>query len=170
MDSTNDNDTAKSATPELILSRLLDAPRSLVFQAWTEAEHLEHWQGAPRGFTVTTHKVDMRPGGAYRLCMRSPEGVEHWLQGVYLEIVEPGRLVFTHLWLDARGRPGEETLVTLTFVEREGKTELTLHQTGFQSVESRDGHKAGWNSTLDRLAEYLAGERARPSDRVRRRA
>jgi uncharacterized protein YndB with AHSA1/START domain len=68
----------------------------------------------------------------------------------------PERLVFTHVWLDAQGKPGKETLVTITLAEHGGKTELTLHQTGFKSVESRDGHRGGWTSTLDRLAEYLA--------------
>ena len=148
--------TTEQAASELVLTRVFDAPRRLVFEAWTEPEHLERWQGAPRGFTVTAHEVDLRPGGPYRVCMRSPEGVDHWLQGVYREIVEPERLVFTHAWLDAEGKPGNETLVTITLTERGGKTELTLHQTAFESVESRDGHRAGWTSTFDRLAEYLA--------------
>jgi uncharacterized protein YndB with AHSA1/START domain len=143
------------ADRQLVITRVFDAPRGLVFKAWTEPEHLERWQGAPRGFTVTAHQMEVRPGGAYRVCMRSPEGVDHWLQGVYREIVEPERLVFTHVWLDAQGRPGKETLVTITFAERGGKTELTLHQVGFKSVESRDGHKEGWTSTFDRLADYL---------------
>ena len=147
----------EQAATELLITRVLDAPRSLVFEAWTKPEHLEHWQGAPRGFTVTTHEVDLRPGGAFRVCMRSPEGVDHWLRGIYREIVAPGRLVFTHAWLDTQGKPGKETLVTITLAERGGKTLLTLHQTGFQSVESRDGHKEGWTSTFDRLAEYLVG-------------
>src|SRR5271170_2119819 len=144
---------SSAITDELLITRVFDAPRQLVFDAWTKPEHLARWQGAPEGFTVTTHEVELRPGGAYRLCMRSPEGVDHWLQGVYREIVAPERLVFTHVWLDAQGKPGKETLVTITFVERGGKTELTLHQTGFKSVESRDGHKEGWTSTLDRLAD-----------------
>ena len=67
----------------------------------------------------------------------------------------------THAWLDTEGKPGNETLVTFTFTERGGKTELTLHQTGFESIESRDGQKEGWTSTFDRLAEYLAEEHAR---------
>ena len=150
-----DSPAAGPADRELVITRVFDAPRGLVFKAWTGPEHLECWQGAPRGFTVTAHKMEVRPGGAYRVCMRSPEGVDHWLQGVYREIVEPERLVFTHVWLDAQGRPGKETLVTITFAERGGKTELTLHQTGFKSVESRDGHKGGWTSTFDRLADYL---------------
>ena len=67
--------TAENADRELVITRILDAPHSLVFKAWTEPEHLERWQGAPQGFTVTTHKSDIRPGGAFRVCMRSPEGV-----------------------------------------------------------------------------------------------
>ena len=70
--------------------------------------------------------------------------------------MEPERLVFTHAWLNAEGKPGKETLVTITFTERGAETELTLHQTGFKSVESRDGHETGWSSTLDRFGEYLA--------------
>jgi uncharacterized protein YndB with AHSA1/START domain len=150
----NDSPAVQSER-ELVITRIFDAPRRLVFEAWTKPEHLARWQGAPRGFTVTTHEVDFRPGGAYRLCMRSPDGIDHWLQGVYREIVEPERLVFTHVWLNAEGKPGKETLVTITFTERGGKTELTLHQTGFKSVESRDGHEKGWTSTFDRFAEYL---------------
>ena len=145
-----------SAAEELVLTRLFDAPRELVFDAWTKAEHLRQWQGAPRGFTVTTQESDIRPDGGFRICMRSPEGVDHWLQGSYREIAKPERLVFTHAWLDAAGKPSQETLVTITFVERGKKTELTLRQTGFKSVESRDGHRMGWTSALDVLAEYLA--------------
>lgn len=157
-----------SAELDLVITRVFDAPRDLVFSCWTEREHLEHWEGAPQGFTVTTVEMDLRPGGRYRLCMRSAEGVDHWLQGVYREVVAPDRLVFTHAWLDAAGKPGKDTLVTITFTSRGNKTELTLCQTGFSSTESRDGHNQGWSSTLDRFAEYLAGETARLSDRVKR--
>lgn len=142
--------------PELLITRFFDAPRELVFQAWTDPEHLKRWENAPIGFTVTTEKSDIRPGGEYRICMRSPEGVDHWLQGVYTEVVPPERLSFTHVWLRADGTPGVETRVTLSFAERGNRTELTLHQTGFDTVASRDGHNGGWNSTFDRLAAYLA--------------
>jgi uncharacterized protein YndB with AHSA1/START domain len=140
---------------ELVLTRVFEAPRDLVFEVWTEPEHLERWQGAPQGFTVTSHEVDLRPGGAFRICMRSPEGVDHWLQGVYREVIKPARLVFTHAWLDAQGNTGPETLVTITFTELGGKTELTLRQTGFQSAGSHDGHRGGWISTLDRMDAYI---------------
>ncbi|HLX42663.1 MAG TPA: SRPBCC domain-containing protein [Bryobacteraceae bacterium] len=144
-----------ATTNELLIKRVFDAPRQLVFDAWTKPEHLARWQGAPEGFTVSSHDVDLRPGGAYRLCMRSPEGVDHWLQGVYREVVDPERLVFTHVWLDDRKQPGPETVVTITLADLGGKTELTLHQTGFKAVQSRDGHYTGWTSTLDRFHAYI---------------
>ncbi len=146
----------RSMAAELVITRVFDAPRDLVFDCWTDPEHLQHWQGAPRGFSVTSSESDIRPGGAFRICMRSPEGQDHWLEGHYREIVKPERLVFTHAWLDANHKPGTETLVTVTLAERNGKTELTLRQTGFTSVESRDGHEFGWTSALDVLVDYLA--------------
>jgi uncharacterized protein YndB with AHSA1/START domain len=154
--------STKAQKRELVMKRTFDAPRTLVYEAWTEREHLERWQGAPQGFTVTVEQSDIRPGGAFRICMRSPEGVDHWLQGVYREVVAPERLVFTHTWLDAERKPTTETLVTITFAERGGKTELTLRQSGFKSEESRAGHEGGWASTFDRLAEYLDGVRSNP--------
>ena len=160
--SSADADSKKAEKRELVMTRTFDAPRALVFEAWTERQHLERWQGAPQGFTVTTEQVDIRPGGAFRICMRSPEGVDHWLQGVYREVVAPERLVFTHTWLDAERKPTTETLVTITFAERGGKTDLTLSQSGFKSEESRAGHEGGWASTFDRLAEYLDGVRSNP--------
>ena len=147
----------ESGEQELVITRLFDAPRELVFECWTEPEHLQHWQGAPRGFTVTSYESDIRPGGFFRICLRSPEGVDNWLEGGYREMVKPERLVFTHVWLDANRKPaGKQTLMTLTFAERDGKTELTLRQSGFTSVESRDGHKYGWSSALDVLNDYVA--------------
>jgi uncharacterized protein YndB with AHSA1/START domain len=136
-------------------TRVFDAPRSLVFKAWTELEHLVHWLG-PQGFTGTIVKMDVRPGGAYRFHMRGPEDTDLWRQGVYREIVEPERLVFTYAWEDAEGKPGHETLVMVTFEEHGGKTKLTLRQAVFESVIKRDEHRGGWTSSLERLVEYLA--------------
>ncbi len=140
----------------LEMTRVFDAPRSLVFKAWTEPEHMANWFG-PRGFTVTTCKVDLRPGGAYRLSMHSSAGSDHWLQGVYHEIIEPERLVCTFAWADANGnatRP--ETVLKLTFEDLAGKTRLTLHQSVFESVTACDEHRTGWTSSFECLAEYLA--------------
>jgi uncharacterized protein YndB with AHSA1/START domain len=146
---------AEAAERELVITRILDAPRQLVFQAWTEPDRAVRWWG-PQGFTTLYCDMDVRPGGAFRVCMRSPEGVEHWKQGVYREVVEPERLVFTFAWEDAEGRPGHQTLVTVTFAEHGGKTELTLRQAVFETVAARDVHRHGWASTLERFAEYLA--------------
>jgi uncharacterized protein YndB with AHSA1/START domain len=148
-------DHLRTMAGELVITRLFDAPRELVFECWTQPEHLQHWQGAPRGFTVTSYESDIRPGGFFRICMRSSEGADRWLEGEYRAIEKPERLAFTHAWLDADRKPGKPTLVTITLAERDGKTELTLRQTGFPSAESRDGHKYGWNSALDVLVDYL---------------
>src|SRR5262245_41282169 len=147
--------TTTSAERELVITRIFAAPRSLVFKAWTEPQHLVHWWG-PQGFTSTILANDVRPGGAYRFHMRGPEGDDHWSQGVYREVVEPERLVMAGAWTDAAGKPtSPETLLTVTFEEYQGKTKLTLHQAVFESVTARDAHESGWTSSLDRLAEYL---------------
>lgn len=143
------------AERELVIERIFDAPRALVFKAWTEPERMAQWWG-PRGFTMTSCKMDLRPGGAYRFEMRSPADTEHRTQGVFREIVEPERLVYTWAWVDAEGKSGHETLVTLTFAEHGGKTKLTLHQATFESVTARDAHRGGWTTALDCLAEYVA--------------
>ena len=95
-----------SAARELVITRAFDAPRPLVFKTWTRPEHLVRWWG-PRGYTTPSCKMDVRPGGSWRLCMRSPEGTLHWLQCVYREVVEPERLAFTWAWEDdgRRARP-----------------------------------------------------------------
>jgi uncharacterized protein YndB with AHSA1/START domain len=142
------------AAPEFVITRVLDAPRRLVFKAWTAPERLVRWWG-PRGFTTPSCTMDVRPGGAFRFLMRSPEGTDHRLQGVYREIVEPERLVFTWAWEDAEGSLGHETLVTATFADLGGRTKLTLHQAGFESVTARDAHQGGWTECLERLAAYL---------------
>jgi len=143
---------------ELVITRILDAPRDVVFRAWTEPDRVARWWG-PQGFVTTYCDMDIRPGGDFRVCMRSPEGAEHWKQGIYREIVAPERLVFTFAWEDAEGKPGHQTLVTVTLADRGGQTELTLRQAVFETVAARDDHRRGWTSTLQRFAEYLAGNR-----------
>ncbi|MFL5266209.1 MAG: SRPBCC domain-containing protein, partial [Stellaceae bacterium] len=118
---------AISADHELVITRIFDAPRSLVFKAWTEPDRAARWWG-PQGFTTLHCTMDVRAGGAFRICMRSPDGAEYWKQGVYREVAEPERLVFTFAWEDAEGKPGHETVVTVTFAEHGAKTRLTLHQ------------------------------------------
>ncbi|HKV54275.1 MAG TPA: SRPBCC domain-containing protein [Candidatus Binataceae bacterium] len=151
----SDTAAVNSADLELVITRVFDAPRSVVFKAWTEPEHLVRWWG-PRGFTLPSCKMDLRPGGAYRFHMRGPEGDEHWSQGVFREIVEPERLAMAGSWADAQGNPTTpETLLSITFEEQGQKTKLTLRQSVFESVTARDAHRGGWTSSFERLADYV---------------
>jgi uncharacterized protein YndB with AHSA1/START domain len=151
------NASELSSVHELVITRVFKAPRELVFAAWTRPEHLAHWSG-PRGFTTPHHAMDLREGGRYRACLRSPEGVDHWVGGTYLEIQPPARLVMTHAWEDEGGQPGPETRITVSFVEEApGRTRMDFRQTGFTSQASRDGHESGWSSSFDVLAEHLEG-------------
>jgi uncharacterized protein YndB with AHSA1/START domain len=137
---------------ELVITRVFDAPRDLVFKAWTEPERLAHWWG-PEGFTLPLLEIDMRPGGAWRACMRAPDGTNFAQHGVCRELVPPERLSFTSIW---DSDPEHEMLVTVDFTERGKKTEITLRQRLFKSVESRDSHRSGWSSSFNRLAAHLA--------------
>jgi len=149
------NTGAPSADRVLVITRVFDAPRELVFKAWTQSDQLAHWFG-PRGFTMTLCKMDLRPGGTYRFGMRTAEGTDHWLKGVYREIIEPEKLAFTSAWTDSEGNPTRpETVLTLSFEDANGKTRLTLHQAVFESVTACDMHRQGWSSSLDCLAEYV---------------
>jgi len=145
-----------SAERELVIRRTFNAPRELVFRAWTEPQLLAQWS-CPRGFSFTEQSGELRVGGSFAATMRSPEGTEHRLRGVYREIVPPERLVFTHWWVDERGSPGPETLVTVTLTEHHGRTEMMFHQGIFASVAAREGHEQGWQSCFERLAELLRG-------------
>lgn len=150
------NAAAIPAQRELVITRVFDAPRTAVYNAWADPEQMVKWLG-PKGFTSKIIKMDARPGGAYRFYMRDPQGGDHWQQGVFREIVEFERIVQTYAWADAAGNPtGPETLLTVTFEDHGAKTRLTLHQAVFESVTARDMHRGGWTSALDRLDEVLA--------------
>lgn len=146
---------AAKADYELTMSRVFDAPRSLVFAAWTEGEHVVHWL-CPHGFRIAHNSAEVRPGGSWRSCMVSPEGKELWLGGVYREVVKDRRLVFTHAWDDEDGKPGHQTEVTVTLDDDGGSTRMTFHQAFFVSAASRDGHQGGWAQCFERLQAYLA--------------
>ena len=146
--------TAPAVYP-LVIERIFDAPRELVFKAWTDPKHLVRWLG-PRGFTGTVIEMDARPGGRYRLHMRSEDGEQYWQQGVFREVREPDRFVRTCAWTDADGNPtGPETIMTVTLEEHHGKTKLTFQQV-FDTAAACEAHRIGTASALDRLAEYLA--------------
>jgi len=140
---------------ELIVTRTLDAPRALVFRAWTQPEHLARWLG--RGsFKTGAYHVDFRVGGSFRASIYGMGGEEDKFFGTYREIVEPERLAFTFAW-DGKGPElARENLVTLTFAEAGEKTKMTLRQAYFATAETRDEHNEGWNVCIDHLAEYLA--------------
>jgi uncharacterized protein YndB with AHSA1/START domain len=149
----------KPAERALVITRVFDAPRALVFKAWTDPRHALNWWG-PRDYPATHLEMDVRPGGAWHGRLRSVEtGAELPLGGVFQEIVAPERLVFTFAW-DEEGERGLETLVTVTFAQDGGKTLMTFRHEPFQSVEERDGHRGGWNSSFDRLAAYIAVARS----------
>ncbi|MEO8067245.1 MAG: SRPBCC domain-containing protein [Flavobacteriales bacterium] len=145
-------------TPEklsLTITRTMNAPRELVFACWTETKHLARWGGAPAGMTADSEIKEIRTGGKYKVHLRHEDGNVFTVAGTYLEVIRPERLVFTHTWLDEHGKPGQEMLVTITFTEADNKTKMTLKQEGFTSADSRDGHKQGWGSQLDRFTHYV---------------
>lgn len=146
-------DTVEQTTEKtLVLTRIFAAPPSLVFRAWTDPERATVWWG-PQGFKTLSCQMDVRPGGSWRIRMRSPQGAIYTKRGVYREIVPPQRLVFTWAWEDAI--PAHETLVTVTFEDRGHSTKLTLHQATFESATGCQAHRSGWTSCLDRFAAYL---------------
>lgn len=148
---------SETAQHELVITRTFDAPRALVFRAWTQPEHMVRWMG-PNNFTCLSAKMDVRPGGAYRIGIRSAQGKEHWMRGVYRDIVEPERLVFSFSWEGEEGERGRENTVTITFADASGKTRMTFRQAFFETVENRDDHNKGWNGCFDHLAQHLANE------------
>lgn len=137
----------------LEITRIFSAPRHLVFEAWTKNEHLREWC-APKGFTIPFSEGDLRPGGKWRSCMRTPDGTDCWLSGVYREIVTDQLVEFTHAW-EEEGKRGHETIVTVKLSDYGKKTKMVLRQSLFESVASRDGHTGGWSQCLDRLAAHL---------------
>lgn len=146
-----------TADRELIFTRLFDAPRELVFEAWTNPQHLEQWWG-PNGFTTTIYEMDVRPGGVWRLVMHGPDGRDYKNKLVYLEVKKPERLVYKHD--PEKGSEPGNFEVTVTFDARGEKTEVTMRML-FPSAAQREfivktyGAIEGANETLGRLAEHL---------------
>jgi uncharacterized protein YndB with AHSA1/START domain len=147
-----------AAARELVLTRVFDAPRSLVFKVWTEPNHVAHWWG-PNGFTNPVCELDLRPAGAIHIDMRGPDGTVYPMTGFYQEIVEPELLVFTASALDVEGHPLFEVLTTVTFAEQGAKTTLTMHARVVTATPEAAPHIAGmqegWTQSLERLGEYL---------------
>jgi uncharacterized protein YndB with AHSA1/START domain len=156
-----------SPEKELVIARVFDAPREIVFKAWTEVERLKRWWG-PKNFTNPVCEIDPRPGGAMRIHMRAPDGVIYPMTGVFQEIAEPERLVFTASALDAEGEPLFEQRTTVTFADLGGKTKLTVHAS-FSKIRPEAaphlaGAETGWNMSLDRLVEEAGSTSAVPAE------
>jgi len=163
---------ANLAAEEFVITRELDAPRNLVFKAWTEPERLAQWWG-PKGFTVKVAKVDLRPGGMFLYGMTAPDGSEMWGKFIYREIVPPERMVFIVSFSDENGGTTRhpmaptwpiEMLNTVTLTEHGEKTTLTLRSSAYNATEEeratfKAGHasmQGGFGGTFDQLVDYLA--------------
>jgi len=148
---------------ELVVRRLLPAPPDLVFEVWTQPEHIVRWWG-PRGYTAFSCEMDVRPGGRWRVGMRSPDGKAMWTRGEFRELERPSRLVFTFAWEEPDGvLDDRERLVTVSFTERSGQTEVVVRHAAFATIEARDRHGEGWSDCLDRFIEHLERGAARRS-------
>ena len=150
----------------IYITHLFDAPPEKVWKAWIDPESVKQWWG-PKNFTVPVVKIDLRVGGTYLYCMRSPEGQDVWSTGVYKEILPLEKIVSTDSFADAEGNvvpalhygmTGDwplELEVTITFQEDNGKTKFTLQHGGFPNHVNRDLAEQGWKESLDKLATYL---------------
>ena len=156
---------------EVVVTRVFDAPREMVFRAFTEAGQMQQWF-APKGFTTPFCEVDARPGGLMRCCLRSPEGKEYWGRGIYQEVVPPERIVYLDAFTDPEGNlvaptyygmsadhPGE-ALVTITFDDLGGRTRVTLRHAIGAHVPERAGTEQGWTEMLEKLGEYVSRSNA----------
>ncbi len=171
------------ATREFSITRVFDAPRALVWECFTDPEHMKQWWG-PKGSTITASNMDLRVGGTYHGAMRDAEGRVMWAKFVYRQIVAPELLVWEHSFSnEARSvtrHPLNSTwplklLTTVTFEDMSGgKTKLTLRWSPLDASEreretfdaARDSMRGGWGGTFDQLATYLDGMRARREKRA----
>jgi len=152
---TTGTESLPASDQEILLSRVFDAPRELVFEAFTRPEHVVHWWG-PNDFTITIHEMDVRPGGVWRLTLHGPNAMNFENRIVFLEVVPPQRLVYEHG--SSEGDPDFRT--TVTFTEDGPRTRITFRML-FPTAAARDyvakefGAIDGGKQTLDRLAAYL---------------
>lgn len=157
---TMSSNTPPAQQTELTIIRVYDTRRDLLFDVWTDPQHVAQWWG-PRGFTSEVHEWDAQPGGAMHLEMVGPDGVRHAMRGEFHEVAAPERLTFTAGALyDEHGVPALEAHNTVTFDDDEdGSTTMTLTivvtRATEEAAESLAGMEVGWNQTLDRLAEHL---------------
>ncbi|TAL69870.1 MAG: SRPBCC domain-containing protein [Bacteroidetes bacterium] len=160
-----------TATPEFKVSRLINAPLELVWKVWTKPEHLNRWWG-PKGYTMLTNKLDLKPGGIFHYKMKSPDGQIMWGKFVFREIIELEKLVFVVSFSDEFGNILRhplsmtwplEVLSAVSFTEKEGKTLLSISGIPINATKEEektfaDGLESmnqGWKGTFEQLEEYL---------------
>ncbi|MBV8630357.1 MAG: SRPBCC domain-containing protein [Silvibacterium sp.] len=147
---------------ELFITRFFEAPREQVFEAFTKPNHARQWMG-PRGFQAAHYHQDPRPEGKWHTILHQTDSSLHGrvipdlgLGGEFKEVVPPERLVYTFAWEGQGGQPTRETEITIRFTEVDSnRTKMDFHQAFFDTPEQRDGHNQGWNSSFDKLNEYL---------------
>src|ERR1044071_6634257 len=171
--SDSSTNTTEGTDQAFVISRVFDAPRDMVWKAWTERERLMQWFG-PKGFSMPTASLDLRPGGAFHYCLRSEDGKDMWGKFVYREIVKPDRIVLVNSFSDAKGSVTRHPLVptwplqmlsTTTFAvaEHAGRTDVPIRWLPIGATPgewqtfntSHDGMRVGWTGTFEQLAEYL---------------
>lgn len=140
----------RPVTPELRMTRVFDAPKALVFEAWSKAEYVARWF-TPAPLTTPSCEVDLRPGGIFRLVMRMPDGVEFPMDAKFTVVVPNERIAFE---ATIHGGVKVETMVTFA-EETPGKTTLSVHQTYSHETAATRGAEAGWTQTLDQLARHV---------------
>jgi uncharacterized protein YndB with AHSA1/START domain len=144
--------------PDMTIVRVFDAPRDVVWKAWTERQHLAQWFG-PKGFTNPVCEVDLRPGGTLRITMQGPDGTLYPMVAVYDEVIEGERLVWTTS-VEHDGNVSFEIRQVTTFAELDGKTELTLQafilRSTPESADALGGMEIGWSMSLDKLEALVA--------------
>ena len=162
----------ESTERELVVTRVLDAPRDLVWKALTEPARLEQWWG-PKGFTSKVHRLELRPGGTFLYSQRTPDGREMWGKWVYREIAAPERLVVVSSFTDEKGNLARhpfnpnwplEMLTVSTFTEHQGRTTVVVRMVPTNATESerktfdegRDFMEEGFAGSFEKLDKYLA--------------
>ena len=153
------NNVSTPALDELRITRVFNAPRKLVWQAWTTPAMLVHWFGCA-AFSTIDAEADVREGGQWRVVMRAPDGTDYPAYGTYTAVRPIDHLAFTHQWekqvVDVN--PADHrTQVTVDLYEEGAKTRMEFRQTGLASEDSRDSPIGGWCDSMDKLAEQFAG-------------
>ncbi len=156
---------------QLIITRLFNAPRALVWKAWTEPGYIKRWWG-PKGFISPFARIDLRVGGVYLFCMQSPDGQDFWSTGVYRLVIPEEQIVISDSFADDKGNivPAshygmsgdwpKELLITVTFEEQKGRTKLTLKHEGIPPGEMLEMTGTGWNESFDKLEKVFEEEKA----------